>query len=145
MLPRLTNCFQVMITKHLLVLKITLLSLAVGWTLLIAFLCLVSFSDLPSFGVSGIDKYVHFTFHFVFTLLWGFYSLTKENKIELIKILLIVAISLFFGIVIELLQDAFTKTRHADIEDVLANFTGAIIALVLFILLKKNKNQITTS
>ena len=132
-----------MITKHLLVLKITLLSLATSWTFLIVFLCLVSFSDLPSFGVSGIDKYVHFTFHFVFTLLWGFYASTKENKIEINKILVIVAISLFLGILIEFLQETYTKTRHADIKDVFANFSGATIALLLFILIKKAKNQVS--
>jgi VanZ family protein len=132
-----------MITKYLLVLKITLLILAVGWTVLIAFLCLVSFSNLPSFGVSGIDKYVHFTFHFVLTFLWGFYISIKQNKIEINKILVIVAISLFFGILIEFLQETFTKTRHADIKDVLANFSGATIALILFILIKKSKNQVS--
>lgn len=131
------NYFQVMPTKYLLVLKKILFSLAVGWTLLIAFLCLDSLSNLPTIGISGIDKYVHFTFHFVFTMLWGFYSILKYNSIQISKIGIIIAISLFYGIVIEFSQELFTKTRHADIMDVLANFTGAFAAILVFILIKK--------
>lgn len=134
--------YQVMPTKYLLVLKKILFSLAAGWTLLIAFLCLASLSNLPTFGVSGLDKYVHFTFHFVFTMLWGFYSALKHSKIEINKIGVIIAISLFYGIVIEFLQELFTKTRHADIMDVLANFTGASAAIVVFILIKKFRQPV---
>lgn len=141
MLLRLTNYFRVMITKNLLVLKKTVLGFAIVWTVLIVVLCLVSFNNLPSFGVSNIDKYVHFTFHFIFTLLWGFYLSLKQNKIEINKIGIIIAISLFFGILIEFLQETFTKTRQADNIDVLANFAGATTALILFIIIKAGKKS----
>lgn len=126
-------------TDNSLVLKKTIFSLAIGWTVLIAVLCLVKFTDLPSFGVSGADKYVHFTFHFVFTILWGFYSWLKSNEKRISKIVIVLIISLCFGILIEILQETCTTTRHADIFDVLANFTGATFALVLFVLIKKQK------
>lgn len=131
--------FRAMLTNNLLVLKKTLLGLAVSWTVLIAFSCLVTFNELPSLGVSDADKYVHVTFHFVFTLLWGFYSSLKQNEIKMPKIIRLVIISIFYGIVIEILQQAFTTTRHADIMDVLANITGAILALILFVLIQKQK------
>ena len=128
-----------MLTNNSLVLKNTLLVLAIGWTVLIAVLCLVKFTDLPSFGVSGADKYVHFTLHFVFTMLWGLYAWKKQNEMRLNKIAIIVVISLCYGILIEILQETCTTTRHADIFDVLANGTGATIALVVFVLIKKRK------
>ena len=133
------NYFRVMLTNNLLVLKNAIFSLAISWTILIAVLCLVKFSNLPSFGVSGADKYVHFTFHFVFTILWGFYSWAKLNDITISKIGRVVILSFCYGILIEILQEIFTKTRHADIFDVLANGTGALVALVFFVLIKRQK------
>ena len=126
-------------TDNSLVLKKTIFGSAIGWTVLIAVLCLMKFSKLPSFGVSGADKYVHFTFHFIFTILWGFYLWLKLNERTISKIVFVVIISLCYGILIEILQETCTKTRHADIFDVLANFTGATFALVLFVLIKKQK------
>ena len=130
-----------MLTNNLSVLKNAIFSLAISWTILIAVLCLVNFTDLPSFGVSRADKYVHFTFHFVFTILWGFYLWSKLNEITISKIGRVVILSFCYGILIEILQEIFTKTRHADIFDVLANGTGALVALVFFVLIKRQKLQ----
>ena len=130
-----------MLTNNLSVLKNAIFSLAISWTILIAVLCLVKFSNLPSFGVSGADKFVHFTFHFVFTILWGFYSWAKLNEITIAKIGSVVILSFCYGILIEILQEIFTKTRHADIFDVLANGIGALVALVFFVLIKRQKPQ----
>lgn len=121
-------------------LKKATLGLAVGWTLLIAVLCLVKFTNLPSIGVSGADKYVHFTLHFVFTMLWGYYFWLKLNEIVMAKIVFVIISSLCYGILIEFLQEKFTQTRHADVFDVLANFSGALVASVLFVLIKSQKS-----
>lgn len=128
-------------TKNLLVLKKASLALAIGWTLLIAVLCLVDFGSLPSIEVSGADKYVHIVLHFTFTMLWGFYFWQKKKQITIPKIIFVIVLSVFYGILIEFLQETCTKTRHADIFDVLANATGATIALVLFVLVKKRKSS----
>jgi VanZ family protein len=127
-------------TNNSLVLKKATLGLAVGWTLLIAVLCLVKFTNLPSIGVSGADKYVHFTLHFVFTMLWGYYFWLKLNEIVMAKIVFVIISSLCYGILIEFLQEKFTQTRHADVFDVLANFSGALVASVLFVLIKSQKS-----
>jgi len=124
-------------TNNLLVLKKTLFSLALCWTVLIAVLCLVKFGKLPAIAVRGADKYVHFTFHFVFTLLWGNYVWLKNKSTELKLIVKVLLVSLSYGILIEFLQETLTTTRHADIYDVLANASGATTALAFFLLLKK--------
>ncbi len=128
-----------MLTNNLLVLKKTLFVLALCWTVLIAFLCLVKFGKLPNIPVSGADKYVHFTFHFVFTFLWGCYVWTKNKSAELKPIIKVSLVSFGYGIVIEFLQETFTTTRHADVFDVMANTAGALTALAIFFWMKKQK------
>jgi VanZ family protein len=125
--------------NNLLVLKKIVFSLAICWTVLIAFLCLVKFGKLPAIPVSEADKYVHFAFHFVFTLLWGNYIWIKNKSNEMKLIVKVLLVSLLYGILIEFLQETLTTTRHADIYDVLANATGATTALGFFLLVKKLK------
>ena len=84
---------------------------------------------------------LNFTFHFVFIMLWGLYLWLKQNEITVPKIVRLVIISLCYGILIEILQETCTTTRHADIFDVLANFIGAAAAIVVFILIKKFRQE----
>lgn len=118
---------------RLLVHKKIYFSIASLWTILVTYLCLVSFSNLPSLGIGKADKYVHFAFHFIFTLLWFLYLNVKKVEIKKSFIVVFLA-SLFFGIVIEIAQTLFTATRKGDVLDVLANTSGAIIAILVLIL-----------
>jgi VanZ family protein len=113
-----------------------LLGIASGWTTLIGILCLVKSGDLPSLHLPGADKYVHFTFHFIFTLLWATYASQNQEDHKIKNSLKVVGFSLLYGILIEFLQEIFTTTRHADILDVLANLTGALTAFLVFVMLK---------
>jgi len=134
----LTNYFLVKPTQHLLELKNLYLCLAIGWTLLIAVLCLVSFNDLPTIGIGGADKYVHFIFHFGFTLLWFMYVKSRSANPSLLKVGLA---SLCYGISLEIAQGLFTTTRSADIFDVIANATGAGIAILVILLARRLLNN----
>lgn len=109
--------------------KKSLLVLAVFWTLTIAVLCLVSFNKMPKVGIKSADKYVHITFHFVFTILW-FFALRQKAAFKKIA-LKVFLYSIIYGILIEILQATFTLTRKADIYDVLANTTGAGLAVLI--------------
>lgn len=120
-----------MIIKRLLEHKKIWFGLATSWTVLVFVLCLAKMNDLPSLGVKGMDKYVHFTFHFVFTMLWAIVVKSRLKKVSNKKIRNIILISLIMGITIEILQEYFTTTRKADILDVIANLTGAISAGIL--------------
>ena len=64
-------------------------------------------NDLPSLGVKGMDKYVHFIFHFVFTVLWAIVVKSQYATISNKKILNIILISLVMGITIEILQERY--------------------------------------
>jgi VanZ family protein len=120
-----------------------LLGTAIGWTALIGVLCLVKSSDLPSLHLSGTDKYVHFTFHFIFTLLWATYAVPNRKEHKIKKSLKVVGYSLLYGILIEVLQETLTTTRHADIFDVLANLSGALTAFLVFVMLKASVTKNT--
>jgi len=117
--------------------------LAEIWTLLIAYLCLTSAKNLPNveiinkMGLQSIDKYVHFTLHFVFSILWFQYLRNKNSNTNkplqgiLAKVLLA---SFIYGVLIEIAQSLFTTTRQGDVLDVMANTSGAIVAIgILFL------------
>ena len=116
-------------------------TVALGWTLVIAFLCLVSFKKLPTIGLTGADKYVHVTLHFVLTVLWFLYfdASTKVKQL----LLKIVITSVLYGIAIEFMQEIFTLTRKASVADVFANTLGALAAaIVIFILQRTQKRNV---
>ncbi len=125
-----------MSTSHLWVRKNLLLVLASLWTIAIAVLCLIDANELPKpeLDIKSPDKYVHFTFHFVFSMLWIAYGFRQHWKNIFIKVLLG---SIAFGIIIEICQELFTTTRSADIKDVLANTAGAVAAIILLKIFRK--------
>ena len=114
--------------------------IALFWTGIILFFCLASFKDVPLESVSNIDKYVHTFFYFVFTSAWFLFlkkQMKNSSKIKLITISF--TLSVLFGIGIEMLQEFFTTTRHADIYDVLANTTGAILAVLIIVFIDRKQ------
>jgi VanZ family protein len=122
------------------VLKKIFFFLALFWAGIIVFFCLVDSSDIPKVTISieNLDKLVHIFFHFVFTsLLYLFLKNVFNNTNKIKPVVVSIVISFFFGIIIEILQEAFTATRHADLFDVLANLFGATLSVVTIIVLDK--------
>lgn len=99
-------------------------------------------SDLPKVNLpGGSDKIVHLLIHFLLVGLWQFYLFRKNNSRLLLKqVVFILAGSLLYGIIIELLQGYLTVSRRPDFFDVLANFGGALIGVLFF---KKVKHLLT--
>ena len=111
------------------------------WTGIIAYFCLVQLNNVPFASVSNLDKLVHTFFHFVFTSLWFlFFKKHLSNSNSSKSLLISFLLSFVFGISIEILQELFTTTRHADIFDVVANLFGATLAALAIIFLNKYKN-----
>ncbi|WP_310555735.1 VanZ family protein [Flavobacterium sp.] len=102
--------------------------LPVFWTFLILFLCFKSPSGESKFYFPNADKVAHFTFYFVFVLLWFRSILFYVGNKFFNKILLLV-ISICFGLAIELAQNYFTTSRKGDVWDVLANTIGSLMGL----------------
>lgn len=116
---------------------------ALSWTSFIFFLCLVKSSQIPVINIVNFDKLVHASFHFVFTILWFLYfkqQFKKSHNNE--SLVFVFALSVGYGIAIEIAQLLFTATRSADPLDVVANIVGAIagistIAIVLKFMVSK--------
>jgi VanZ family protein len=107
---------------------------ALFWTVLIAVLCLVSLTNVPSIPIKSKDKYAHFVFYFVLVLSWffSFKNLSLNIKVK------ILCFAILYGIIIEVFQEIFTVNREADIFDVIANSFGAVVAYLIFPFLKNN-------
>ena len=132
MLHRLRICCLHPITKSLLVLKKYALFIALGFTTALTYLSLADLSKMPSIGVSFSDKVFHFLAYAVMTMVWFNYSRTLNNLTKTKQIVVAVVISAVFGMIIELLQGALTATREADVNDIIANNLGVLMA-ALFI------------
>ncbi len=106
----------------------------IGWMMFITFFSLYSFEGggLSMFNIPYGDKVVHFTFYFVAAVLGSlFFVKTKEEKSILIKYLKILALSLiFFGMVIEVIQEEMTVNRSGEVFDALANSIGVIFGII---------------
>ena len=120
--------------------KKLILFIAVLWTLLITFLSLASLGSIgQSIKVPYKDKIVHFTFYFVFVVLWNLYRHVKE--VHNIKARMVLFIAIAYGILMEIFQAKFTNYRSADVFDALINSFGAISGLLFFKLFLQKKNR----
>ena len=100
----------------------------------------VTFSSLYSFAGSGFgsfnvpngDKIVHFIFYFVAAVLGSLFLLEtkKEMALQSIQVIILAFSLIFFGIIIEVIQEAFTTNRSGDVNDALANSIGAILGIL---------------
>lgn len=90
-------------------------------------------SNLVSF-IANQDKYLHFlTFFFLVFILKALFR-------QMIAIYIGLAV-LGFGLLLEILQELFTDTRHFHFSDILANIAGIVIATFLVWLIERKKNS----
>ena len=119
--------------------KKTYLWLALLWTCIVTVLSLVTIGNIgSSIPIPNKDKYVHFTFYFVFVVVWFLFA-KRTNMTKKIKwIVLFSAIG--YGILMEICQGIISSNRSPEVMDVLANSIGAITGLIFItIILKKYK------
>ncbi|WP_158975566.1 VanZ family protein [Cellulophaga sp. L1A9] len=100
----------------------------------VTFLSLFSFKEVSTEGldIPHLDKLVHFTFYFVFTIFGSLsYLEYKDVKIDFKKVALrFCFLAIGYGMIIEILQYVVTTTRNADFLDFLANSFGAICGFI---------------
>jgi len=123
--------------------KNSYLSAALIWTCSILLLCLEPASDLPKIEINNVDKFAHFTFHFVFIILWYLYFKSATNKINYQTSVILFLVSLVFGIGIEWSQQVLTTSRKGDVLDVISNISGAFTALVILLSVNYYSNNKT--
>ncbi|MBT8308696.1 MAG: VanZ family protein [Maribacter sp.] len=106
----------------------------ISWMVFVTFSSLYSFegSGFGSFNVPNGDKIVHFIFYFVAAVLGSLFLLEtkKEMALQSIQVIILAFSLIFFGIIIEVIQEAFTTNRSGDVNDALANSIGAILGIL---------------
>ena len=107
---------------------------SMAWAIIILILCLMPSSDLERvrfINIPYMDKFVHLGLYIVFTLLLISEKNPQRNSglVSFKTLAFAVGFSLFYGILIELMQLWFTSSRSADIWDVVADSIGITIAL----------------
>jgi VanZ family protein len=116
--------------------KNTYLWLALLWTCIITVLSLVTIGNVgTSIPIPNKDKYVHFTFYFVFVVVWSLFA--KQTKITKKIQWIVLSSAIGYGVLMEVCQGVFTTTRTPDIMDVLANIIGALSGLLFITMIFK--------
>ena len=111
--------------------------LAVAYSIFIAVVSLVKIKPPVEINVHQADKWVHVFIYLFFTILW-YASFKNNQRLPLIKKPIIKAaiLAFVFGVSIEFLQYLNPYARSGDLNDVVANAIGIVIAVLI---LKKTK------
>ncbi len=97
-------------------------------------------SKVPSMEIPNKDKIAHFTFYFVFSIVWFNYIVKSKPNYSKIKLTIyIFTIASATGGVVEILQYFFSPTRSAEWGDVFANCLGSLFGLLLCLTLITKK------
>lgn len=128
-----------------------LLSLLIIYVIIITWASLARFMIPFEIDVKGSDKLAHFLAYFVFAIVWFLFLFFSEKRKENFKQSLIKSflICFLFGGMMELLQMLLTSYRSAEWNDMLANTSGTIFAVVLLkvfenklVIFNKKKNLV---
>lgn len=126
---------MIRIIKHLLTPKI-IRFFAVLYTVAIVYGSLIKTTNIPELQFDVPDKVAHGVAYFFLTAIW-FLNFFQKKTTFFKTIFVVSGVTFLFGIVIEVLQGAFSIGRQADFYDVIANFVGILTAVILTISFKK--------
>ncbi len=112
------------------------LVLLIAYAALLLVLSLITIGSMKTLGSSFDDKINHFGAYFILTLLLINYFRKMEIRNALVYALIVAA---FYGCTMEVLQYVLTTNRMFDSYDMLANFFGAIFAVLFMIFYRKLK------
>ena len=119
---------------------------AIIWGVLIFIMSSFPGDDIPKSFIINIpfaDKIIHFFMYFLLVILIMLGSLRKlKTGLTIRKFLFVFFISLFYGILLEILQDLVFIMRGADLLDIVANSVGSFIGLLTFYYIKERKVKI---
>lgn len=113
------------------------------WAVIILWLSLTPATGFPKINIPNIDKAVHFSFYLILSILM-FYGWLNQNTFKYLHrdyFLRITWLVCTYGLLIEILQENFTLTRHFELPDLVANVLGALTGSLISVKLFKNVKQ----
>ena len=109
---------------------------AIIWGIFIFIICSFPGDNIPKSFIINIpfaDKIIHFFLYFLLAILIMLGTLKKiKTTLTIRHFLFTFFISLFYGFLLEVLQDLVFIMRNADFMDVIANSAGSFIGLLTF-------------
>lgn len=110
------------------------------WAVILAVLMLLPQDAFPDSKLFSYDKLAHIGVFIIFSVLVlaGYHLKGLLNANKTIYRNRSLTICLVYGIVLEFLQQ-FVPGRMSDIYDLIANFTGALLGVIVFMIFIKNK------
>ena len=87
------------------------------------------------FKIPHLDKIGHFGMYFILTFLlaYDFFAHNNSLRKNSSNMLLVMMVSIFFGVAMELLQHFIFVWRSGDIYDLFANIAGSVVAIPFFL------------
>ncbi|NND53099.1 MAG: VanZ family protein [Flavobacteriaceae bacterium] len=110
------------------------LPIAIGYTIILTILSLMTVHNIPSFGTDYDDKFYHILAYFLLTLIW---YVAVEQTVTKKGIWQLAFYCCVFGIILEALQGKLTVDRVGDLLDIVANIIGVILAAILVLRRRK--------
>ncbi len=110
-----------------------LFTICVSYSVVVTIIFLVPAKQFPLFDFYiPIDKLAHIFIFLVLSFLWLAYIDRVLTNTKPIVLFLALLVCLLYGIIIEVSQELFVRSRKAEALDVLADLFGASIGLFLF-------------
>ena len=113
------------------------LIISIVYSIVLAALSLIKINAVTQEFPSNSDKIFHALAYLIFTIVWFFAFFYGRTQTKVKAICYAFVSSLAFGIIIEFLQGWITQNRQSDVNDVIANIIGTIIAVIIISSLKK--------
>jgi len=98
-----------------------------------------TFEKIPLVDIPDFDKVVHLGMYFVLMSVFIFEN--RKTIISTSRLFLTGLIPLFYGILMEILQATLTLTRSGSFFDALADATGVLLSILIWLWIKPVKNK----
>lgn len=107
--------------------------LPIFWAACVLILSAWPGSGFPKSPFDGFDKLIHLTIYLIFSFLLCRSLYHHFHKIKSLKIYWLgFLLPVFYGMLMEILQEYIFIRRSGDWYDVLANASGALVGLLIF-------------
>ena len=99
-----------------------------------------NFDKVSFFNFPGADKIVHLGMYFTFMSVIVFEHRKNIGRVNIL--FLISLIPLFYGVTMEILQQLLTSSRSASLTDILSNFTGILLSVIMYLVIRPLRNKV---
>jgi len=99
-----------------------------------------TFDKLPFLNIPFLDKIVHFGMYFV--LMSVILIENRKRNIASRQLFLISLIPFSYGVLMEILQSILTASRSASLYDIVFNFAGILVSVLLWLWIKPFNKEI---